>query len=237
MVTFRPSVQFRRGRMRSGNSLEARATVTIQPSSRVQIELAPRYDGSTEGAQYVASTGVLPYAPTFGTRYLFADLERNSVSMVTRVNWTFSPQLTLQLYAQPLVSSGDYLSYKQLSDPQSYGFDVLEEGGLIGGVTGLSCGTGRTCEDADHLRYFDFDGDGRIDDQLGDRDFSVRSLIANTVLRWEYRPGSTLFFVWQRRQAGTLPFGNFDLSRDLDDLWGFAGDNTFILKANLWLSL
>ena len=237
MVTFRPSVQFSRGRLESGNSLEARATVTVQPSSRVQIELSPRFDQSTDGAQYVSSTGTLPFAPTFGTRYLFADLERNSVSMVTRVNWTFSPTLTLQLYAQPLISSGDYVSYKQLAEPSSYAFSTLEEGTLISGVSGFTCSSGRTCEGDDHRRYVDFDGDGRTDQEFTDRDFSLRSLIANTVLRWEYRPGSTIFFVWQRRQANTSPFGTFDLGRDLDDLWGFAADNTFIVKMNLWLSL
>ena len=237
MVTFRPSVQFERGRRGSGNSIEARATVTVQPSSRVQIELAPRYDGSSTGAQYVASTSATPYAPTFGTRYLFADLERNSVSMVTRLNWTFSPSLTLQLYAQPLISSGDYTSYKQLAEPGTFEFLRFEEGDLISGVAGFTCAGGRTCEDAEHTRYVDFEGDGIIDYQLRDRDFSVRSLIANTVLRWEYRPGSTIFFVWQRRQAGTAPFGDFDLGRDLGDLWGFAAENTFIVKMNLWLSL
>jgi hypothetical protein len=31
----------------------------------------------------------------------------------------------------------------------------------------------------------------------GNRDFNTRSFRSNAVLRWEWRPGSTLFVVWQ----------------------------------------
>ena len=54
---------------------------------------------------------------------------------------------------------------------------------------------------------------------FSDRDFNVRSLIGNAVLRWEYKPGSTIFFVWQRRQVGSAGVGDFDFERDLDALW------------------
>ncbi|NNM32345.1 MAG: hypothetical protein HKO53_04740, partial [Gemmatimonadetes bacterium] len=56
------------------------------------------------------------------------------------------------------------------------------------------------------------------------------------VLRWENRPGSTLFFVWQRRQAESVQTGRFDLGRDLDALWDLEPENVFIVKANLWLA-
>lgn len=232
IVTLRPSVQFRRGQQGSGNDIEARATVTVQPSSRVQIELSPRYDGSTTGDQYVGASAALDYAPTFGTRYLFADLERHSVSMVSRLNWTFTPKLTLQLFAQPLISAGEYTTYKQLAQPGLYAFDEFEEGT----AAGAACEGGRTCEDSDHRRYIDFDSDGQVDYEFTDRDFNVRSLRANAVLRWEYRPGSTVFFVWQRAQSERAPTGSFDFGRDAGALFGAPGSDTFIVKVNLWLT-
>ena len=36
------------------------------------------------------------------------------------------------------------------------------------------------------------------------RDFSAASFLANAVLRWEYRPGSALYVVWQRAAADDL---------------------------------
>jgi len=57
------------------------------------------------------------------------------------------------------------------------------------------------------------------------------------VLRWEYRPGSTVFLVWQRRQVGRVGFGDFDFGRDLGALWDAPSDDRFILKVNYWLGL
>jgi len=54
--------------------------------------------------------------------------ERRTVSMEARINWTFSPKLSFQLFAQPLLSSGDYGTYKQLTAARTYDFDRFEEG-------------------------------------------------------------------------------------------------------------
>ena len=81
---------------------------------------------------------------------------------------------------------------------------------------------------------------------VSDRDFSFRSLLGNAVLRWEWRPGSTLFFVWQQRRVdsitghGTLGtkewVGTFDLGRDTGDIFSVAPDNIFMIKVNYWLN-
>ena len=100
-----------------------------------------------------------------------------------------------------------------------------------------SAPVGDICRDAQETQHVDFDGDGAPDYTFADKDFNVRSLIGNAVLRWEYRPGSTVFIVWQRQQERDDGFGNFDLGRDLDALWGAPAQNRFILKLNYWLGL
>jgi hypothetical protein len=167
----------------------------------------------------VTATSTLPYTPTFGTRYLFADLRQNQFSMETRLDWTFSPTLTLQLYAQPLIASGDYLEYKQLATPGTFDFLDLAYTN-VGGTNQI-----------------DFDNDGTPDYSLFDRDFNLRSLIGNAVLRWEYRPGSALFVVWQRVQSGYAQEGNLDFGRDVNALFAAPADNRFIIKASYWLGL
>lgn len=92
------------------------------------------------------------------------------------------------------------------------------------------------CE-LDGTQHVDFDGDGTADYAFSDRDFNIRSLIGNAVIRWEYRPGSTIFFVWQRRQSDRALVGDFDLSRDVDALFGAPADNRFIVKVNWWLGV
>jgi hypothetical protein len=201
-----------------GRTLEVE--MQVRPNDNLTLSIAPRYFTSRSGDQYVTSTTTIPYAPTYDTRYVFADLEQRNFSMETRVDWTFSPTLTLQLYAQPLLSSGDYLKYKQLAASRTYDFIDLVP---------TSAGP--------DLLAVDFDGDATTDYSFDDRDFNVRSLIGNAVLRWEYRPGSTLFLVWQRTQDNEAGIGDFDLSRDLGEMLGAPADDRFILKVNYWLGL
>jgi hypothetical protein len=92
-------------------------------------------------------------------------------------------------------------------------------------------------EDGDLRQHVDLNEDGLADFSFGDRDFNVRSLVGNAVLRWEYSPGSTIFLVWQRRQAGSTSVGDFDLDRDLEALLHAPSDDRFMIKVNYWLGL
>ncbi len=224
LLALRPSVSVTRGRAGSGSALSLGFGVTLQPSARLLVTLEPSYERSTDGAQYVTSSSVVPYEPTYGTRYVFADLERRDLSMVTRLNVTFTPKLSLELFAQPLVTSADFVRYKQLAAPGTFDFDVFQEGA-------------RTYTDASGTRYIDFDGDGTPDDDFTDRDFNLRSLRATAVLRWEYRPGSEIFVVWQRRQSDRAAVGDFDFGRDAHALFGAPADDRFIVKVNYWFGL
>jgi hypothetical protein len=211
--------------------------VSYRPSSRVQIETEPSYQSQPDAAQYVATTGDVGYAPTYGRRYLFAELDRRTFSLDTRLSVTFSRGLTLQLFAQPLLSVGDYTAYKQFTQPKTFDFDTFEEGAAVTGPSGVSCVGGRTCRSGNQ-RLVDFDADGRTDFSFRERDFRVRSLRGNAVLRWEYRPGSTLFFVWQQRRSyQDLEANTFRLGGEALDLLTDRPANVFIIKANYWLSL
>jgi Domain of unknown function (DUF5916)/Carbohydrate family 9 binding domain-like len=67
--------------------------------------------------------------------------------------------------------------------------------------------------------------------------FEFRELRSNIVGRWEYRPGSTLFLVWQHgRSQFTDEPGRFELGPDVRGLFGLPANNTFLLKASYWLN-
>ena len=67
--------------------------------------------------------------------------------------------------------------------------------------------------------------------------FNFRSLRAYAVLRWEYRPGSTIFLIWQQSRQNVAPVGNFDFGRDIDALFGASGDNILAVKLSYWLGI
>ena len=68
-------------------------------------------------------------------------------------------------------------------------------------------------------------------------DFNLGSLNSNVVLRWEYRPGSTLFFVWTHAREMSGSDGRFDFSRDWDGIFATDYGNVFLVKLNYWWSL
>jgi len=69
------------------------------------------------------------------------------------------------------------------------------------------------------------------------QDFNVKQFRSNTVLRWEYRPGSALFLVWQQGRQDSRNPGTFDVGRDYGDLFKTRSDNTFLIKGSYWFSM
>ena len=67
--------------------------------------------------------------------------------------------------------------------------------------------------------------------------FNFMQFRSNVVFRWEYRPGSTLFFVWsQGRQQSTGEEGTQNLGGDLNDLFNLRPDNSFLVKVSYWIN-
>jgi hypothetical protein len=201
----------------------------------LQIRIGPSYSWSLRTAQYVTRVGDPLATQTFETHYVFADLKQSTLSLETQVNLTFSPTLSLQMYLEPFVSTGDYDALKEFRAPGT--FDFLEYGRDVGTVVRTAEGEYRVDPDGD---------DPAPSFLISDRDFSYRSLLGNAVLRWEWRPGSTLFFVWQQRRVNAIngqePFGTqpragtFNLGRDVGAMFEVAPDNIFMIKVNYWLN-
>ena len=222
-----------------GRSLRGGLGMTIRPSSGWELQLEPSYSDSYNHDQYVTAIDDEAFAPTYGRRYIFGELDRRSFSLESRLNVTFTPKLSLQLFLQPLMEAGRYAAYKQLAEAETFDFDRFTSGSAVdldGDGAVEACAGGSICG-LDGDQYLDFDGDGRTDGAFSDRDFNVVSLRGNAVLRWEFRAGSTLFLVWQQRRYDRRSFGDFDFGRDRSDMLDIHPDNIFIVKLNYWLGL
>jgi hypothetical protein len=94
-------------------------------------------------------------------------------------------------------------------------------------------------DDKGRLTTYTIDPDGSGDAnafQIRNPDFNLRSLRGSAVFRWEYRPGSTLFFVWTQQRSDAASQGDFDFGRDRDALFAARPQNIFLVKASWWLS-
>lgn len=197
----------------------------VKPASRWNLRLGPEVEWSHSGAQYLGAVADGRATATYGTRYLFSELDQTTVAMEARLNVTLDPTLSLQVYAQPFLSSADFGPPAELRAPRTY--DFLVYGRDIGEVE----------PEGDGVRIHP---EGRAGEApsftIPALDFNLRSLRGNAVLRWEWRPGSTLYLVWQQDRSDTGAAGDFDFGRDRGALFRAKPDNVFVLKVSYWLN-
>jgi hypothetical protein len=201
-----------------------------RPASNLHMTFGPNYSRQFATAQYVRSVADPLATSTFGSRYVFANLNQTTFSLDTRINWTLTPRLSLQSYMQPFVAVGRYEAFKEFRTPRQYDFDVYgTDIGTINTITGATGGvTGYTV---------DPDAAGAAPAfSISNPNFNVHSLRGNAVVRWEYRPGSVLFFVWQQQRSGTQADYEFDAGRDVGAIFRERPTNIFLIKAAYWLS-
>jgi hypothetical protein len=201
------------------------AGVTVRPASSWNFSISPTLNRANNAAHYLGVRADPTATHTYGARYLFSTLEQTTLGLETRLNVTFSPALSLQVYAQPFISSADFGAPAELRAPGTYDFLVYGED--IGEVEPGPRG----------VLVFPQGRDGAAPSfVVGDRDFTLRSMRGNAVLRWEYRPGSTLYVAWQQNRSSVLAIGEFDFGRDRGALFGTRPDNVLVLKMNYWFN-
>jgi hypothetical protein len=166
----------------------------------------------------------------YGARYVLAAIDQKQLSLETRLSWTFSPTTSFELFAQPLLASGDYFDFKEYDTPRTDGFSVYgRDRGTITETAPASPGAPSTVT-------IDPDGNGPAASmQFANPDFNFRSLRGNAVFRWEFRPGSVMYVAWAHSRAASLSQGDFRFSRDFSGMFENVPDNVFLVKASFWI--
>jgi hypothetical protein len=201
-----------------GLTFEVGTEWEYQAGSQWGLSVEPRYVRGVDVRQYVAT---LPEgsAATFGSRYVFGRVDRSTWSTAIRANYTFKPDVTLDFYAEPFAASGRYDNVGELLAARSR-------------VLRLYGTSGTTQVRLDDGRFQVTDGDSTF--VLPNRDFNVTSFRSNLVLRWEWRPGSTLYLVWQQDRADEETGLTRVTAGDLFESLTSRGDHFFVVKTSFW---
>jgi hypothetical protein len=169
--------------------------ITYRPASFLSVSLGAGWSPASNAAQWVEQDD--------NDEYVFAQLEQRTFSTTVRVNYTITPTLSVQIYARPFVSAGEYARFYRLVDGRAKDFPDR------------------------YVEYPEYDGNP---------DFNYRSFRTTNVLRWEYRPGSSLFVVWQQGREMTAEYGDFRLGRDFGRVFSTPASNVFLVKFSYWLN-
>jgi Domain of unknown function (DUF5916)/Carbohydrate family 9 binding domain-like len=195
--------------------------LNIQARSNIDLYVGPSVWIGSYAMQYVdEATDEMDRS-----HYVLARIRQKQLALTLRMNWTFSPKLSLQAYAQPFIASGRYSDFKDVDNPSAKNFqdrfDLLQGGNLVRSADG------DTYTATNNGGTFEFDRP----------DFDFRQLRSTVVMRWEYRPGSNIYAIWSHGRTSSIDDGRFRLGRDVEGLFDAQGENVVMVKANYWIGL
>lgn len=206
----------------SGRNWYLSPSLELRPASNISVSMGPNLFQEKTPVQYVGTFDAAAATATYGKRYVFGTLHQTELSAGIRLNWTYTPELSLQLYAQPLISAGRYTEFKELARPRT--FDFNRYGRDVGTISLDTSGTYHVQASAAPSDTFSF----------ANPNFNLVSLRGNAVLRWEYLPGSTIYVVWTQTRSDDETSGDFQFRRSMDRLLHAKADNIFLVKVTYW---
>lgn len=178
--------------------------IIYRPIDALRLSFMPNYSVSRNELQYVTTEEY-----NGEDRYVFAQINRVTTVLTARVDYSITPDLTIQIYASPFISSGNYSDAKYITNPQA---DKFKE----------RYSTNMSWSSNDYDRNYDF---------------NFKQFRANAVLRWEYRPGSLLYLVWSPNMTGyDSTTGAFSFADDMGDLFSIKPESVFLAKLSFRLS-
>jgi len=197
--------------------------INARPINALAISFEPEFSKVNKTLQYVNNNEI-----NGEQRYVFGRLDQQTINFTFRINYTFTPELSLEYYGQPFVSAGTFSQFKRITDPHAEEFTNryhVYEGDEI------------SYNEADNLYVIDENHDNISDYSFENPNFNFRQFRSNLVVRWEYLPGSTLFLVWSQGRTSTDSDGMFAYGSDMKTLFGTNPHNVFLLKFSYWFSL
>jgi len=161
-------------------------------------------------------------------KYIIGDMSQDRFSLNFRLNFSITPDLSIEYFGQPFVAVGDFTRLKEVRDARSF---IDEEKWHQFTENEL------TYNSEDEIYLVDENQDGETDYSFDNPNFNVQKFISNLVIRWEYIPGSTVYLVWSQGRNGDSSYNNLSFSRDMKDLFRVYPHNIFLLKFSYRLNI
>jgi hypothetical protein len=187
---------------------------TYRPSQALSVTLSPTYSYARNELQYVDTIEA-----GNGEHYVFATIDQKVFRLVVRFDFSLTPDLSIQYYGQPFIASGKYSHFKHITQPRATEYTDrfhVYAGDELGFAAGDN--TYSVVEGGSDAYRFD------------NPDFKLLEFRSNLVLRWEFRPGTTLYLVWSQGRTEDFSRSDFSLDRDFSRMFSIYPENIFLVK-------
>lgn len=198
--------------------------ILYKPLNSLQISADIDYDFSKDGFHFVEPDD----NDDTDKPYVVATLERKTLGLTIRIDFSINPEFTIQYYGNPYISLGSYTGFKHIADAGAKDFSdqfILLNNNQI---------EYNAVED----QYAVYLSDPVAPDYyISNPDFNYLEFRSNLVARWEFKPGSTLYLVWTQARYGDYDFTDYTVTGNIRNMFSIFPDNVFLIKFNYWFSL
>jgi hypothetical protein len=195
--------------------------VRVRPSNRFSFSGRTSYEVTADTLQYVATP-----TTTAGSRWVLGRVNQDIWNFTLRADYAITPNLTLQYYGSPFIGTGRYAEFKQATETLAQRYENRFHRYTANELAYSPASNTYGVREATGGAIYSF----------ANPDFSFRQFRSNFVARWEYRPGSTLYFVWSQGRTSEEYRWDSSFSSNWNALWRQRPDNVIMVKLAYWLS-
>lgn len=194
--------------------------LAYQPTDALNISFENEFEITKDRSQYVTALDTQE-----GRRYILGNIKNDQFTSTLRFTYSINPDFSIQFYGQPFISRGRFSNFNFVSEATAEKFtdrvNFYDEN-QIQEVTNTS---GSSIFSVDENR------DQIEDYSFNNPNFSFAQLQTNLVVRWEYIPGSELFFVWARGSVGNRNTRDSLSDGIREQVFNTPAEDTFLIKA------
>ncbi len=192
--------------------------MSIMPLNTLKFSMSVNYSGNKDNLQYVDTKSV-----GNESRYILGKIDQHTLSATFRIDYNITPELSIQYYGSPFASVGKYSDFKAVTNPRDVNYEhrfsvlspVLNNNNYTVSENGSS-----------HVAY-----------TFSNPDFNFDQFRSNFVFRWEYRPGSQIYFAWSQDRTNYITPGYNSVSDALGNIKNIFPKSVFLIKLNYWFSI
>jgi hypothetical protein len=177
------------------------------------------YQLTTDNNQYVTQVAIEDEQ-----EYIVGKIDRKTISTTIRAELFVTPELSFQYYGNPYATVGKYDNFRKVADSNSK--DLNERYANLQLITNDE-GETLLMDGSDFVRNL----------TTRSPDFNFQEFRSNFVARWEYKTGSTIYFVWTNTRSRYESKYNSSVFESFKGISNVKAQNAFMLKVSFWFSI